>query len=154
MKILVAVDDSHFSEAALNMVLDRPWPAGSEVKILSVVEPFHPESAGWATNQAAVAAEAQQELVDGAHALVKKAEAKLVGTFGADKVTSEVREGHIKDQILEVAILWPADLIVVGSHGRKGFTKFLLGSVSEAIISQAPCSVEVVKLPQEPKSEE
>lgn len=154
MKILVAVDDSHFSEAALNMVLDRPWPAGSEVKILSVVEHFHPESAGWATNQAAVAAEAQQELVDAAKALVKDAESKLISTFGADKVTSEVREGHIKDQIIDVAILWPADLIVVGSHGRKGFTKFLLGSVSEAIISQAPCSVEVVKIPEEHKTEE
>ncbi len=148
MKILVAIDDSHFSQAALQMVLDRPWPSDSEVKIISVVEPFHPETAGWHTNQIPVAVDMQEELKKHAETLVRDAEAKLKENF-KDRVSGEVREGHIKDQILELAILWPADLIVMGSHGRKGFTKFLLGSVSEAVMSQAPCSVEVVKIPEQ-----
>jgi nucleotide-binding universal stress UspA family protein len=40
-----------------------------------------------------------------------------------------------------------AALIVVGSHGRRGFERFLLGSVAEAVVRQAPCPVLVVKEP-------
>ena len=46
--------------------------------------------------------------------------------------------------ILEEVKNWSADLVVLGSHGSKGLTRFLLGSVSETIVRHAPCSVEVV----------
>jgi nucleotide-binding universal stress UspA family protein len=50
-----------------------------------------------------------------------------------------------KELILEEAHKWGADLIVVGSHGRHGLSRFLLGSVSEAVASHASCSVEIVR---------
>lgn len=49
--------------------------------------------------------------------------------------------------ILDCATEWRADLIVVGSHGRKGVTRFVLGSVSEAVARHAHCSVEIARLP-------
>jgi nucleotide-binding universal stress UspA family protein len=50
-----------------------------------------------------------------------------------------------KELILEEAHKWGADLIVVGSHGRRGVNRFLLGSVSEAVASHARCSVEIAR---------
>ncbi len=145
MKILIALDDSKYSQAALHSVLARPWPAGTQFKALSVVEPFHPEYAGWQTTYTPVAVEAQSTIHEEARKLVRQSEQLLGDAFGAENVSGDVTEGYIKERILEEASLWQADLIVVGSHGRRGFTKFLLGSVSEAIASHATCSVEIVR---------
>lgn len=148
MNILIAIDDSAYSKAALKSVISRPWPPGSKFKAITVVEPFHPEYAGWQTNYVPLAVEVQKVIDDSARTLVNDARQLLEGAFGKENVTAEVFEGYIKDRILEIAKSWPADLIIVGSHGRRGFTKFLLGSVSEAIASHADCSVEIVRMPQ------
>jgi nucleotide-binding universal stress UspA family protein len=152
MKILIALDESSYSQAALQSVLARPWPEGSLFKVLSVVEPFHPEYAGWQTTYTPVAVEAQKSIQSSSVKLVEESERALAAAFGVGNVSGEVTEGYIKDRILDEAKNWQADLVVVGSHGRRGFTKFLLGSVSEAIASHATCSVEIVRLkplPQE-----
>ena len=59
--------------------------------------------------------------------------------------TGLVRTGDARDQIITYAAEWPAHLIVLGSHGRGGLDRFLLGSVSEGVVRHAPCSVEVVR---------
>jgi nucleotide-binding universal stress UspA family protein len=56
-----------------------------------------------------------------------------------------VREGDPRSTIVNEAEAWGADLIVVGSHGRSGLARWLLGSVAQAIVAHAPCSVEVVR---------
>jgi nucleotide-binding universal stress UspA family protein len=147
MNILLAMDDSPHSIAALEAVLSRPWPQDSSFTVISVVEPFHPEYAGWHTSYVPIALEAQKELLEATKKLIEESAARLEQKFGKGKVKCEVLEGYIKDKILEIARELPADLIVLGSHGRRGFTRFLLGSVSEAVVSHAPCSVEIVKLP-------
>lgn len=145
MKILIAIDGSHYSKAAVDKVIERPWPDNSEVKVVHVVEPFHPEYGAWHANYVPLALKAQRELVESAQTMIDETVGQFQKKFGIDSVKGEVHEGYIKDRILEIAENWHADLIVVGSHGRKGITKFLLGSVSEAILSHAPCSVEVVR---------
>jgi len=61
-------------------------------------------------------------------------------------VTIEIQpEGDAKTAILAAAAAWPADLIVMGSHGRTGLDRVLLGSVSEGVVHRAPCSVEIVR---------
>jgi nucleotide-binding universal stress UspA family protein len=49
--------------------------------------------------------------------------------------------------IVEAAREWPADLIVIGSHGRKGLDRLFIGSVAESVARHAPCSVEIVRMP-------
>lgn len=154
MNILLAIDGSNFSHAAVDEVFNRPWPAGSKVMVLTVVEPFHPEYAGWHANYVPVAMEAQKELFDASRNLVAETADRLKEKFSVDHVISEVKEGYIKDQIIDTASHWPADLIVMGSHGRKGITKFLLGSVSEGVLAHAPCSVEIVKIKPEKSDSE
>ena len=51
----------------------------------------------------------------------------------------------MQELILNEASAWGADLIVVGSHGRQGASRFLLGSVSEPVAFHANCSVEIVR---------
>jgi nucleotide-binding universal stress UspA family protein len=149
MNILLAIDGSTFSHAAVDEVLNRPWPEESRFKIITIVEPFHPEYAGWHGNYVPVAMEAQKELVDAAQALLDQTVFQLSERFSREQISAEIKEGHIKDEIIEIATSWPADLIIMGSHGRKGITKFLLGSVSEGVLASAPCSVEIVKIKSE-----
>ena len=61
-------------------------------------------------------------------------------------VKTVIEEGSAKAIIVDFAAQWPADLIVVGSHGRKGFDRFLLGSVSQAVARHALCSVQIVRV--------
>lgn len=59
-------------------------------------------------------------------------------------ITKEILTVSPKSAILEIADNWKADLIVVGSHGYGALQRFQLGSVSQAVVSHAKCSVEVV----------
>jgi nucleotide-binding universal stress UspA family protein len=154
MKVLLAVDGSKCSEAALAEVAARPWPPGSEIKILTAYElPIMPVAGGWAVAsvysddiEAAVRQEAEN--------VSTEARLKLTSAItDAVPVTSKFVMGSAKQAILEEAEAWPADLIVVGSHGYGAWQRFWLGSVSQAVVSHAKCSVEVVRC-KEARSEE
>jgi nucleotide-binding universal stress UspA family protein len=56
-----------------------------------------------------------------------------------------VKEGHAKSEILKFAEEWRPDVIVLASHGCKRSERFLLGSVTEAIMRHASCSVQIVR---------
>jgi nucleotide-binding universal stress UspA family protein len=58
-----------------------------------------------------------------------------------------VEKGDPRAVIVDHAARWNADLIVLGSHGFKGLDRLLIGSVSEAVLRHAPCSVEIVRIP-------
>jgi nucleotide-binding universal stress UspA family protein len=60
-------------------------------------------------------------------------------------LTGKTLVGHAEEIIIETAKDWGADLIVLGSHGYRAIERFLLGSVSQAVASHAPCSVEIVR---------
>ncbi|HYJ45704.1 MAG TPA: universal stress protein [Pyrinomonadaceae bacterium] len=146
MKILLATDGSSCSDAAVNEVASRAWPVGSEVKIVSAVEP----PAVTATEPWSIPAEYYAEMEkathDHAHAAVESAISKL--RAGADKslkITSARPTGSPQQVILEEAERWGADLIVVGSHGYGTWDRFLLGSVSQSVALHAKCSVEIVR---------
>jgi hypothetical protein len=75
-----------------------------------------------------------------------RAVGKLRGGGGAGlRIAAKVVEGNPKRAVIEEAASWGADLIVVGSHGYTGVGRWLLGGVARAVVSHAPCSVEVVR---------
>ncbi|HEY6331288.1 MAG TPA: universal stress protein, partial [Blastocatellia bacterium] len=81
--------------------------------------------------------------------VVLKAEESLRSPTTKDlKVTAVTVKGFPKEVLVDEADQWGADLIVVGSHGYRGITRFLLGSVSQAVASHAHCSVEIVRCRQ------
>jgi nucleotide-binding universal stress UspA family protein len=146
MKILLATDGSDCSKAAVNSVAERPWPEGSEVKIVSTIDiPNVPTSEAW------VLPDSYYTELDGvakalAEAAVKDAAERIkAGKPPGLEIITEIRNGHAKEVILDEAEKWGADLIVLGSHGYSGWQRFLLGSVSHAVATHAHCSVEIVR---------
>lgn len=65
------------------------------------------------------------------------------------EIMAEQKMGHAPSTILDEAEAWSADLIVVGSHGYRGFKRFLLGSVAQALASHARCSVAIMRQRQD-----
>lgn len=156
MKVLVAVDGSLYSEAAVTEVSSRQWPTGTEIKVVTAYEvPIVPTPEVWVFQPEYYD---QMEKIgrERAEAIVNSAATKLTVTLSASvTVTKEVLPGSPKLVIVEKADHWQADLIVVGSHGYGPWHRFLLGSVSQAVVSHAKCSVEVVRSrnhPQEVKA--
>ena len=146
MKVLVAVDGSPCSDAAIAEIAQRPWPAGSEIEVLSVYEPpVVPATEVWATPPDYFE-KITQALVSTASKIVDSAMARLKEKLAPPlTITGGVVQGWPKTAILDEAEKWNADLIVVGSHGYGAWGRFLLGSVSQAVMAHAKCSVEVVR---------
>jgi len=144
MKILLAIDGSPCSDAAVEEVARRPWPAGSLVKVLTALEtPMPPTPEAWAI-PLNYFEEMDAALRKQGENIVNRALQKLKfnKTLTADAV---LVPGAPRPVILDEAESWKADLIVLGSHGYTAWKRLLLGSVSQAIVSHAKCSVEVVR---------
>jgi nucleotide-binding universal stress UspA family protein len=147
MKILLAVDGSKYSEAATQAVIAQAKPGYAEVRVLHVVDVLRnqlPETRAYYP-EIEHDRDAQRKP---AEALVGKT-AELLLSKGLE-TTTVVELGNPKSVIIETAQTWGADLIVVGSHGRKGLIHFLMGSVSETVARHAGCSVEIVRIPSKP----
>jgi nucleotide-binding universal stress UspA family protein len=93
--------------------------------------------------------EVRKKKLERAQELVAAA-ADTLRAKGFETVDTAVREGDVRAEVIDAAAEWHADLIVIGSHGRKGMDRFLLGSVSEFVARHARCSVEIVRLPASP----
>jgi nucleotide-binding universal stress UspA family protein len=144
MRVLVATDGSECAEAALLTVAERPWPGGTEIRVITSPElplitgayPYYPP---------AILAEVCMANETHAKAAVQKGVEwmKKAGLTVKGEVT-EAQESPVR-AILGMADLWGADLIVLGSHGRRGFDRYVMGSVSESVALHAHCSVEVTR---------
>lgn len=141
MKILLAVDGSSHSQEAVDEVARRPWPPRSTVRVLSVIQPYTPPATEVVLG-ATLEDIRRQQTADAEHLTARAANAVKAADVSAE---TAVREGDPRSAIVDEADEWGADLIVVGSHGRTGVKRWLLGSVAGAIVSHAPCSVEVVR---------
>ncbi len=133
MKILLAVDLSPASCAALDEAAARPWPAGSSFDVVSVVEPAHL----WPNSE--VAQEAARRAEDLIDQMVESLAAKGLNASGV------VLFGNPKTVLVDRAKNTGADFIFAGSHGSSTLRRFLLGSVAAGILREAPCSVEIVR---------
>jgi nucleotide-binding universal stress UspA family protein len=127
---------------ATDALIAQTKPENAEVHVLHAIEPFPAklaEELGSKGSPDFLAA--RMRLRERATQMVAQVAAKV--RSAGFKVTSSVEEGDARDVILNNAEGWNADLIIVGSHGRTGLDRFLIGSVSEAVARHARCSVEI-----------
>ncbi len=122
-RVLIAADDSPFSAAA--------WE-----EALSITQRME-------SHLTAIAVAASDGEVKAAHQLVQRMEAEAL--LRGVPLETAVPSGRPFEAILQVAQAKKVNLIVLGSHGRTGLRKLLLGSTAERVIGQAPCPVLVVK---------
>ena len=159
MKILVAYDGSDCAGAALDDMRRAGLPREAEARVLTVAESWLPPPsayalaveagevgamlAGAAVRRALATSTAKP--LDEAQRLADEAAFRLSRHFPDWKVRAKAASGSPPREILKEAAVWGADLVVVGSHGRTGLGRFLLGSVSQKVVYEALCSVRVAR---------
>ena len=143
MKIVIGIDDSKHSEAALEFVKRMQWPPRTEVVVVSAVRPtvlLYTEVFVPAPDTMERVSDEQrtyhQELVSGA-----ERELRECGFL----TSARVLIGDPREALIEAARQEKADLIVVGSHGRSGVAKLVMGSVASHVVTHAGCNVLVVR---------
>ncbi len=144
IRVLIGVDHSKDSNAAVDAVCSRNWPKGTEVRLLAVVDtvmaitpdPSRPAIMKWIEVS-------DEENWDEVRQIFEPSAEKL-RRVGLDAAVM-IRRGSPADEIVDEAETWGADSIFVGAKGTRGIERLLLGSVSSAVSARANCSVEVVR---------
>ena len=146
-RLLVAVDGSRDAELAVKEVVRRNWPTGTEVRVVTAVDP---QLAIAVAYDVACGAEpqAERDVVSTARRCTEAA-ARWLSDRGL-VATPVVEEADPKRLLLEQATRWPADCVFVGAKGHRRLERLLLGSVSAALAARAPCTVEVVRNRSDP----
>jgi nucleotide-binding universal stress UspA family protein len=148
-RVVLAWDGSDGARAAADVVRDWPMFAGSTVEVVSVADPGIP---WWTGFPDPVAPQTISLYVDAAEASRQRHVAM------ADELATALRtagrtanphapEGDAATQIIATARSTGADLIVLGTHGRTGIARLVLGSVARNVLHHAPCSVLVARVP-------
>jgi len=138
MKFLIAVDASLVSKQAVAFIAERPVLETDSFLILSVVAPV----AGSDSHKSGVA---RKESFESQEKLVADFAWQMSEHFPDNSIETRVVGGSAAEQIVSWARQWGADMIVLGTHGRKGFDKLRYGSVAEAVLKESDCSVRIVK---------
>ena len=146
-RVLLATDGSPYSDAAARSVAERPWPKETAFKIVSVIAQMIPAMDPWYASSEVMGRMLDENKKQCEEAV--RSTYEVIAGAGFDAEIS-VLTGTPKWRIIDEAKNWNADLVVLGSQGRRGLTRVLLGSVSEAVAMNAPCSVEVIRLPEVP----
>ena len=143
-RILVAVDGSRPSNAGLDEAIRLAKLTGARLRLIHVVDqmPFVLSAEGYGAMSADVLGilnEAGQKILAAAR---ERAEA---GGVVADVRLFESLSGRLSDRVAEEARAWRADLVVLGTHGRRGIRRAVLGSDAEEILRTAPVPVLLVR---------
>lgn len=150
MRILIGADDSPHARAAIEFVKKNRWPAGSEACVLAVARPAVGAYAEVYAPGPSFAERVMEDQVAFCEKLAGDAKADLESA--GIKTESRVMQGDPREALVDTAKAIGADLIVVGSHGRSGIARLILGSVAAHVVAHAPCNVLVVKLGQKKAS--
>lgn len=141
-RILCASDLSGASRRAFETAIAMAKTNRASLTVLHVVEPVMP-----VIPEQYITSTTWQQVDTGARAWAERQLALLAakGKKQGIRVRTLLRQGFAADEIVRAARSQRADLIVVGTHGRRGFSKLILGSVAERVVKIAPCPVVTVR---------
>lgn len=144
-KIMLAIDGSDTSNSAIDQVIKFTKDQDVHLRIIHVVDELFITYGGGTfdyLSYIALCREEGQKILDNA--------VKIITSQSTIKVESSLIEltdlqGRIAEVIVDEAKKWSADLLVIGTHGRRGFSRFFLGSVAENITRIATIPVLLVR---------
>lgn len=157
MKILIGYDGSECADAALDDLRRAGLPENAEAQILSIAEMWLPPPPPSSydivekARQVKVPADLKQvyskdcKATSEALSLAQRALERVKTNFPGWEVTADSSCGSPAWELVFMADQWKPDLIVVGSHGRTALGRFVLGSVSQRVLTEAHCSVRVAR---------
>lgn len=140
MKIMISLDGSESSLRALDFIAARPWADDDQFLVVSVVEPDKGDM-----SMSQTLTNPDEVFFAGAEKLLANARERLEKALAGHGIETSVLSGPVIETLVDCARAFGADLIVMGSEGRKGVSRLLLGSVAEGVLRAAPCSVEIVR---------
>src|SRR6185503_19144900 len=142
MKLLIAVDSAISTEVLVDAVGIRPWPDGTTAHVLSVVSDMDVPPEVWREEGYGKGA-VRREMERRGEQITGLAVERLnqVGIPAEVVVT----RGDARHLIPFFARKWFSDLIFVRAHVRKDLTHWMLGSVARAVVTSAPCTVQIVR---------
>jgi nucleotide-binding universal stress UspA family protein len=146
-RVLFATDGSVSADQAESLIREWPIFEGTTVRVLSVAEdirPWHTGVAPTMVRQVAAAHAEELRKAKAAHeALAHETAQRLTATGHA--ADAAIRVGDAAAEIIAEAESWGADLVVMGSRGRTGLTRILLGSVARNVLQGSRSSVLIVR---------
>jgi len=151
MKVLFAADGGKQCDAAIGALKLLALKEGDELKIISVVDMALPMAIDIYGGYLPDTTDLEKTARENASKILSETTMKFKDFADANgiAVSGEVLFGSPDSRIVETAEEWKADLIVVGSHGYSRWERLLLGSVSDSVVHNAPCSVLVVRTASE-----
>ena len=147
-RILIAVDDSPYSDQAVKYGVLLAKNLGSKITLVHVDEipVSSPFSADPLLNESPVMIPELMHIQEEASKLLFK---KIKDQYGdVVEISTVTKIGRAQDEILSVADDCKADMIILGTHGRTGFDHFISGSVSESVARKAKCPILIIPNPE------
>ena len=146
-RILVPVDGSPPSEAGLKVAIDMAKLTGAQIRLLHVVDPM--PFAYSAEGYGAMATDVLALMRESGEQVLRAARERVVQDgVATDTVLLDGYGGRLCDRVAEQVKDWQADLIVIGTHGRRGLPRMLLGSDAEQVLRTAAVPVLLVRPPE------
>ena len=146
MRVLLPIDVEPYIGAQFDFINSYNLPEGSEVKVLHVLHSLVIERA-MVSSQVYI-----EQIMKDARKLAQKMSDELVERLKEEcpqlKIDDQIREGDAIDEIIKCATEWDADMIVMGSHGRQGIGRVILGSVAYSVLAKAPCRTVILGVPE------
>jgi nucleotide-binding universal stress UspA family protein len=147
-RILVAVDGSDTSKNALEQAIELAKNLSAKLRIVHVVDmswlPIGPELAIDTDAISSARRSAGEKTVAAALKMIREAGFEAE----AAQIETETPTQHVAEAIAQEASRWPAELLVLGTHGRRGFQRLILGSVAEKMARLFPGPVMLVPFPK------
>jgi len=143
-KILIAVEDSEYSEIAASYGFDFARKLGAEVGLLHVNEP--PVSTPYTMDpMLGEPPIVMPEMIHAQEEASRNLLDRITEAFGQGCIIHRfVKTGNPTDEILLAAEAWNADMLIMGTHGRTGFDHFIAGSVAEKVVRKSKCPVLII----------
>lgn len=139
-RILCPIDGSETANAGLQEAIRLAQHENSTIRLLNVLDTLYLQSTGY------MIGEIYTQLRDTGMQLLEAAKAKVIAAgLTVDSALLDANVRRVADAIIADANNWPADLIVMGTHGRRGSSRLFLGSDAEAVVRLSSVPVLLVK---------
>lgn len=143
-RILVAIDNSTTAQKALDEAITLARSLGASLCIVNAADEGPLTQHGMGLGSYIDVDKMKEEMRNTGYALLAQALAKAAGCQAEVKLLESAQK-RLGDMIIAAATEWQADLIVMGTHGRRGFERFLVGSVAEHMVRTSTTSLLLVR---------